>query len=104
MTPRARPSRLFANAIIVRGAVPATLPQIDSERIAYASIDMNCVEPEIAAGEYLWPKMLPGAITVLDDYGWKPHISQKHAWDKFASQRGVKILALPTGQGLLIKP
>lgn len=94
----------YPNARIVRGMVPDTLTQIDSNRIGYASIDMNCVEPEMAAGEFLWPRMLPGAIIVLDDYGWRTHINQKHAWDEFAARRGVHVLSLPTGQGILIKP
>ena len=94
----------FANARVIRGMVPDTLPQIDTDRVAYASIDMNCVAPEIAAGEYLWPRLVPGAVVVLDDYGWRAHILQKRAWDAFALAHGVKILAMPTGQGLMIKP
>jgi O-methyltransferase len=94
----------FRNARVIRGLVPDTLAQIDSEEICYASIDMNNVAPEIAAGEFLWPRLVSGAIVVLDDYGWRPHINQKKAWDAFADRRGLKVLALPTGQGLLIKP
>lgn len=94
----------YANARIVRGTVPDTLGQIDSDRIGYVSMDMNCVEPEMAAGEFLWPRLVPGAIMILDDYGWRTHINQKHAWDAFAAARGVQVLSLPTGQGILIKP
>ena len=94
----------FKNARIIRGRVPDTLEQIDSNEIAYVSIDMNIAKPEIAAGEYLWPRMVRGAILVLDDYGWRPHIGQKQAWDELAHQWGLRVLALPTGQGLLIKP
>jgi O-methyltransferase len=94
----------YANAHIIRGKVPDTLPQITSDRIGYVSMDLNCVEPEMAAGNFLWPRMVPGALIVLDDYGWKPHIHQKHAWDRFAAERGIQVLSLPTGQGLLIKP
>lgn len=93
----------FKNARIIRGRVPDTLEQIDSVRISYVSMDMNIAEPELAAGEFLWPRMTPGAIMVLDDYGWRPHIAQKNAWDAFAKARGQVILALPTGQGLLLK-
>lgn len=42
-------------------------------------------------------------IMILDDYGWKTHINQKHAWDAFAAKRGVQVLSLPKGQGILIK-
>ena len=94
----------FPQAKVVRGRVPETLAAIESEKICYLSIDMNSVAPEIAAGNYLWPRLISGAVVVLDDYGWKPHINQKHAWDAFAAERGIKVLALPTGQGLMIKP
>jgi hypothetical protein len=37
-------------------------------------------------------------------YGWRKQINQKIAFDKFAEQRQVKVLCLPTGQGLIVKP
>jgi hypothetical protein len=96
--------RPYPNVRIVRGRVPDTLPQVLSERVAYLSIDMNCVEPEIAAANYFWDKLVPGAVVVLDDYGagvW--HKDQKDAFDQFAQERGVEILTLPTCQGLMVK-
>ena len=47
---------------------------------------------------------MPGGIILLDDYGWRDHEAQKSGWDEFARDRGVQILTMPTGQGLLIKP
>jgi hypothetical protein len=95
----------FANCVvIVKGAIPATLPQAAPDKVAYLSIDMNCVEPEIAAAEFYWPRMVSGSIMLLDDYGWARHAAQKRAFDRFAQQREVMILRLPTGQGLIMKP
>lgn len=94
----------FPNVEIVRGAVPDTLHRVPSESIAYVSIDMNCVLPEIAAAECFWPRMSSGAMMVLDDYGWKAHYEQKKAFDDFAARHGVMLLPLPTGQGLIVKP
>ncbi len=65
---------------------------------------MNTRDPEIAAAEYFWDKLVSGAAIVLDDYGWRKHIEQKRAFDDFASRRGVQVLSLPTGQGLILKP
>jgi hypothetical protein len=65
---------------------------------------MNCAAPEIAAAEYFWDKLVPGAVIVLDDYGWKIHYEQKEKFDRFAARKGVRVLALPTGQGLIFKP
>jgi O-methyltransferase len=89
---------------IVKGPVPATLGQVNSRRIAYLSIDMNAKEPELAAAEYFWDRLSPGAVVVLDDYGWRKHAAQRLAFDAFARSKGVPLLVLPTGQGLLIKP
>ena len=65
---------------------------------------MNVVIPEIAAAEYFWDRLVTGAIVILDDYGHLPHVLQKHAFDAFAAARGVQVLLLPTGQGLIFKP
>ncbi len=94
----------YPNIVFVKGFVPDTLPAVPSERIAYLSIDMNAVVPEIAAITFFWEKLVPGGMVVLDDYGWRQHIVQKRAFDLFAKQHGVMILSLPTGQGLIIKP
>jgi hypothetical protein len=94
----------YPNAVIVRGPVPDTLPQVTTERISFLSIDMNTRDPEIAAAEYFWDRLVSGAVVVLDDYGWRKHYEQKRAFDEFARRRGTAVLALPTGQGLLFKP
>ncbi|HVT11137.1 MAG TPA: TylF/MycF/NovP-related O-methyltransferase [Fimbriimonadaceae bacterium] len=94
----------FPRAHLIRGRIPASLAAVDIDQVCYLSIDMNAVAPELAAIEHFWPKMVTGAVAVLDDYGWLPHVNQKLALDRFAERNGVKILNLPTGQGILIKP
>lgn len=90
---------------IIRGAVPGTLDQVTSPEIAYLHLDMNCMAPEIAALEHFWPKISPGGIVIMDDYGWPRHYQQKLGYDAFAEERGLQILRLATGgQAILIKP
>lgn len=92
----------FPNITIIKGPIPDTLPKVTPTAVAFLSIDMNCVAPEIAAAEYFWPRMTPGGIIVLDDYGWAGFEAQKRAFDTFAKQRGVEVLSLPTGQGIIV--
>lgn len=96
--------RSFPNVRIVRGVVPDTLPIVAADRICYLSIDMNQAAPEIAAAEHFWDRLVSGGIVILDDYGWRKNINQKIAFDRFAAERNVKVLSLPTGQGLIFKP
>jgi hypothetical protein len=60
--------------------------------------------PELAAIQFVWERLVPGAVVLLDDYAYYGYLSQKLAMDQFAQEKGVKILSLPTGQGLLLKP
>jgi hypothetical protein len=91
-------------AKIIKGAVPGTLPQCDAKEICYLSIDMNVMEPEIAAANYFWDKVVRGGVIILDDYGFPKHIEQKLAFDEFAREKEVNILSLPTGQAVIFKP
>lgn len=92
------------NVEIIRGTVPDTLPQVDARRVSFLSLDMNCALPEIAAAEFFWDKLVSGAVMVLDDYGWPDHAEQRIAFDRFAASKQVRVLPLPTGQGLIFKP
>lgn len=93
------------NVKVIKGAVPETLPLVTSDKIAYLSVDMNCVQPEADTLEYFWDKMSPGGIIILDDYGYGNVTNhQKAAHDAFAASKGVQVLSLPTCQGIIIKP
>jgi O-methyltransferase len=93
----------FPRAQLIRGKVPETLSRVPIEKVCYLSIDMNIAAPEVAALDFFWDKLVPGAIVVLDDYGHSSYGEQREALDAFAIQKGVAIATLPTGQGLLLK-
>ena len=65
---------------------------------------MNAAGPEIAAANFFWDKLVPGAMVILDDYAYVGYEVQKRAFDQFSKEKNVPILSLPTGQGLFIKP
>lgn len=94
----------WKNVHIVQGAIPLSLERVEAKQIAYLHLDMNCAPPEVAALTYFWDTLVPGAIILLDDYAYFGFRLQKLAMDIFASEHGVQICSLPTGQGLLIKP
>jgi hypothetical protein len=93
----------YDNVRIVPGLVPGTLGCVTSERIAFLSLDMNNVQPEMAALDFFWSRLVPGGVVVLDDYGFAGHELQRLGMDELAAELGTTILALPTGQGLIFK-
>lgn len=94
----------FPRVRLIKGPVPSTLTEVEIGEVSFMSIDMNCVLPELAAAEFFWPKLVSGGIVVLDDYGFVSYEEQKRGFDTFAARHGVEVLALPTGQGLIVKP
>jgi hypothetical protein len=93
----------WENVRIIQGPVPETLDSVETERVAYLHLDMNCSAPEVAALNFFWPRLLPGAFILLDDYAQSAYIEQKSAMDAAATAKDLQIVSLPTGQGLLIK-
>lgn len=93
----------YKNVHIIRGTVPHTLKQVMTEKISFLSIDMNCANPEVAALDFFWDRLVKGAIVLFDDYAHRNHEAQKMAIDRFCSNKNAQVLSLPTGQGFLIK-
>ena len=91
------------NVVVSKGRVPDVLAEAAPEKIAFMHLDLNNAEAEIGALEVLFDRMVPGAVLILDDYGWLGYRPQKLAEDPWFAARGYKVLELPTGQGMLIK-
>jgi hypothetical protein len=94
----------YPNVRLVKGMLPDSLHGCEAEQIAYLHIDMNIAYPEVETSRRLWDRMTRGGVVIYDDYGSRAHATQKRSLDAFAAERGVEILSLPTGQGLLLRP
>lgn len=91
------------NVIVTKGRAPDSLDQNAPDKIAFMQIDMNNAEAEIGVLERLFDRMVPGAVLVLDDFGWSAYKRQFVAETKWFGDRGYHVLELPTGQGLVVK-
>lgn len=92
------------NVKIIKGTVPDTLHQINTDSICFLHLDMNAAMPEVLALDFLWNKISKGGIVLFDDYAYQGNHIMKETHDAWAKKHGVQILSLPTCQGLLIKP
>lgn len=93
----------FSNVCITQGRVPDSLKIAAPEKIAFMHLDINNADAEIGALEALFDRMVPGAVMILDDYGWLYYREQKMAEDPWLAKRGYRVLEMPTGQGMIIK-
>jgi len=91
------------NVVVTQGRVPDSFAQAAPDKIAFMHLDLNNADAEIGVLEQFFDRMVPGAVLILDDYGWLGYRPQKIAEDAWFAARGYKVLELPTGQGMVIK-
>jgi O-methyltransferase len=89
---------------IIKGSVPESFRQGFPDQIAFCHIDLNNAVAEAASLREILPRLASGGSIVFDDYGWIGYSDQKLALDPIIDEFGLKILELPTGQGVLLKP
>lgn len=87
---------------VIQGQVPEVLATQAPRKVAFLHLDLNQAQAEVGALEFFWDRMSPGGFILLDDYGWQIYREQKLAADQFFAPRGVSVMELPTGQGLVM--
>jgi len=92
----------YPNVHVIQGRVPDVLRGRAPEKVAFLHLDMNSAPAEMGALEFFWERLVPGALVLLDDYGWRGYRAQKLAEDPFFAARGVQVMELPTGQGIVM--
>lgn len=94
---------VFPNIEVVKGRVPEILHERCPEKISFLHIDLNNTSAEIAALEFLFDRISPGGVLILDDYCWASARAQFEAERRWFGERGLHVLGLPTGQGIFVK-
>jgi hypothetical protein len=89
--------------VVVEGDIFDTLSETETGEIAFCHLDLNASAPTLRALEYVYPRLLPSAMIVIDDYGQRAYVEQRLLVDAFFADKPEMPLALPTGQGLIVR-
>ena len=95
--------REHASVKLVKGKLPGTINKVKLNKISFLHIDLNSSKAEILSVTKVWNKINKGGIILLDDYCYSGYLDTKNAWNKFAKEKKISILPLPTGQGVIFK-
>lgn len=80
--------------ILVKGDICKTVPEFCKEnphlRISFLNLDTDVYEPAAVILEHLYPRIVPGGVLVLDDYGVFPG-ETKAVDDYFADKPNTEI-------------
>lgn len=86
-----------------KGYIPDTFAGLESERIAFAHIDVDVYKSIMDCLAFIWPRLSVGGMIVLDDYGLPSCPGARTAVDEFFRREACRPLCLQTGQALVFK-
>lgn len=85
------------NLELVAGNICETVPKYLEEnphlRISLLNLDVDIYEPSVTILEHLYPRLVPGGVLVLDDYGVFP--GETTAVDEYFRDQQVEIHKFP---------
>ena len=96
----------FPQVTFHKGWIPPVFKQVVERRYRFVHIDVDLYEPTLAGLRYFMPRMVPGGVLVVDDYGpwpggeWPGCAVAVH---EFARESGAPFCSLDTGNAVFIK-
>ena len=91
------------NVSIHKGWIPGRFNDVADRRFSFVHIDVDLHQPTADSLEFFYPRMNPGGMIVLDDYGFTTCPGAKKAADDFLRDKAENIFMMSCGSGLLIK-
>jgi O-methyltransferase len=89
--------------VVVAGDVFETVPATETGPLAFAHVDLNAAAPTEHVLRHVHERLVPGGVIVFDDYGWRGYEDQRAQIDAFYAERPEEVVALPTGQAIVLK-
>jgi O-methyltransferase len=81
----------------IQGRVEETIPGEAPEQIALLRLDTDWYASTKHELEHLYPRLVPGGVLFIDDYGWWQ--GSRAASDEFLANTGARLLLIRTGSG-----
>jgi O-methyltransferase len=85
------------------GWIPDTFSGLDRSSIRLAHLDVDLYDSTASCLAQVYPRLVPGGIIVLDDYGFASCPGVRKAVDEFFHDKPDLPLALPSGQALVVR-
>jgi hypothetical protein len=79
------------------GWIPQAFPR-DEARYRFVHIDVDLYRPTRDSLEYFWPRLVPGARVVCDDYNWP---GGRRAVDEFCAAQGARARITASTQAVI---
>lgn len=86
-----------------QGLIPSTFSGLESEKFAFAHVDVDIFESVADCCRFIYDRLTPGGILLFDDYGLPSCPGARAAVDEFFKDKSETPLALHSGQAVVIR-
>lgn len=86
-----------------KGWIPQTFAGLEDRTFAFVHIDLDLYQSILDSLRYVYPRLAPGGVLILDDYGFASCPGARRAVDEFFVGKPERVLGLQTGQALVVK-
>lgn len=100
---RTKLSRWSSRTHFCPGDVFETLQTEETGPISLVHMDLNAAAPTRRALDYAYRRLVSGGLIVFDDYGDSDYLDQRSEIDAFFTELPESILAIPTGQAIVVR-
>jgi hypothetical protein len=84
--------------------VEETVPESAPDRVALLRLDTDWYVSTKHELVHLWPRLVPGGVCIIDDYGY--WAGSQQAVDEYFAEQGIRVLMhrVDTTGRLIVKP
>jgi len=86
-----------------KGWIPESFKGLPERQYRFVHIDVDLYQPTRDSLEYFYPRLCEGGVIVCDDYAHLQWPGARRALDEYCDPKGIPVLSLTTGQGVIIK-
>lgn len=86
-----------------KGWIPASFAGLENARIRLAHIDVDLFQPILDCCEFIYPRLAPGGMLIIDDYGLPSCPGARAATDEFFRGRPETPFPLINGQCVVVR-
>jgi O-methyltransferase len=88
---------------LFKGWIPERFSEVSRRSFCFLHLDVDLYQPTLDSIEFFYPRMVPGGIILLDDYGFLNCPGVTEAIDAFMADKPEPIINLASGGAFIMK-
>lgn len=93
----------YQNIKFKKGLFPATAVGLEDARFSFVYLDADLYQSTKDGLEFFYPRMVPGGVIMLDDFGTPTWPGIQKAVEEFCNEQGIVPVTTTWWQGMIIK-